>query len=312
MNSQVKGYLLAAIAAASYGMNPLFALPLYSQGMDATSVLLFRYALAIPIVAIMLRARGRSLGVSMRQLPQLIVMGVLMVASSITLFESYNYMDAGIASTILFVYPIMVAVIMAVAFRERLSVQTCLCIVMATCGILLLYHGDDGSTLSPVGTVLVLISALTYAIYIATVNKSSLQQMATLKITLYVLISGMVVLAVRCGLGGGVQTPAHWYGWFNLVALAVFPTVISFVCTTAAIQAIGSTRTAILGALEPVTAIAFGVTVFGEVLTLRIGIGIVIIIAAVTLVIMDGVLHRYLTHWRKLFPRLPRRHRSHE
>jgi len=311
INSKVKGYGLAAIAAATYGMNPLFALPLYGHGMDANSVLFFRYLLAIPILGIMLKCRGRSLAISAKDCPQLAVMGVLMVVSSITLFESYNYMGAGIASTILFVYPIMVAVIMAVCFKERLSVQTALCIVLACCGIALLYKGDDGSTLSLTGTLLVLASALSYAIYIASVNKTSLHQMPTLKITFYVLVFGFIVLLVRSRGCQDLILPNRWYLWGNLIALAVFPTAISFLCTTAAIQYIGSTPTAILGALEPVTAIFFGVIVFHERLTTRDGIGIIIIIVAVTLVVMQGVLHRYLSHHRKLFPRLPlRRHRA--
>jgi len=309
MSVKVKGYALAALAAAAYGMNPLFAIPLYSHGMDATSVLFFRYLFALPMVVLMLTLRGRSLRVTRGELGMMAVLGVLMVVSSITLFESYNYMGAGIASTMLFVYPVMVAVIMALVFHERLSLQTALCIVLALSGIVLLYQGDDGTSLSPVGTLLVMASALSYALYIVLVNKTNMQHVATLKVTCYVLLFGLVVLFLRSGCGTRLQTPDEWYWWGNLLALALFPTVISFACTTSAIQYIGSTPTAILGALEPVTAIFFGVTLLGEALTVRECVGIVVIIVAVTLVVMDGVLHRYMTHFRKLFPRLPRRRR---
>ena len=112
MNAKTKGYLLGMIAAASYGMNPLFALPLYKAGLDPDSVLFFRYMFAIPILGIMLKARGRGFGLRRREVLPLIVMGVLVAVSSLTLFLSYNYMEAGIASTILFVYPILVALIM--------------------------------------------------------------------------------------------------------------------------------------------------------------------------------------------------------
>ena len=111
MNAKTKGYLLGMIAAASYGMNPLFALPLYKAGMDPDSVLFFRYMFAIPILGIMLKARGRGFGLRRREVLPLIVMGVLVAVSSLTLFLSYNYMEAGIASTILFVYPILVALL---------------------------------------------------------------------------------------------------------------------------------------------------------------------------------------------------------
>ena len=139
MNVKVKGYLLGALAAASYGMNPLFALPLYSDGMDPYSVLFFRYLFAIPILGIMLKARGRTFAVSRHDILPLVVMGLLLAMSSLSLFLSYNYMEAGIASTMLFVYPIMVAVIMAIFFRERITAQTASCIFVALVGIALLY-----------------------------------------------------------------------------------------------------------------------------------------------------------------------------
>lgn len=50
MKTSFKGYLLGAVAAVSYGTNPLFALPLYDMGMDADSMLLFRYLLALPML----------------------------------------------------------------------------------------------------------------------------------------------------------------------------------------------------------------------------------------------------------------------
>lgn len=90
MNAKTKGYLLGMIAAASYGMNPLFALPLYKAGMDPDSVLFFRYMFAIPILGIMLKARGRGFGLRRREVLPLIVMGVLVAVSSLTLFLSYN------------------------------------------------------------------------------------------------------------------------------------------------------------------------------------------------------------------------------
>ena len=131
MNTKAKGYLLGAVAAATYGMNPLFALPLYKDGMDPDSVLFFRYLFAIPLLGAMLKFRGRDFKLRRQEIPPLIVLGLLVAFSSLSLFLSYNYMDAGIASTLLFVYPIFVALIMAVGFHERLSPQTLWCILLA-------------------------------------------------------------------------------------------------------------------------------------------------------------------------------------
>ena len=295
MNTKTKGYILGTIAAATYGMNPLFALPLYKAGMNPESVLFFRYMLAIPILAVMIKARGRSFKVSRKETLTLVIMGLLVAISSLTLFQSYNFMEAGIASTILFVYPIMVALIMSLVFKEKLTMMTGLCLLLALGGISMLYKGGDGTTLSLTGTVLALASALTYAIYIVGINQTVLKNTATLTVTFYVLVFGVTLFIIRLLTGVELTVPApdKWYLWFNVLALAVFPTAISFMCTTSAIQYIGSTPTAILGALEPVTAIIFGITIFGERMTLRESIGIVMILIAVTLVIAGGRLPRH-------------------
>lgn len=305
MNAKAKGYILGSIAAASYGMNPLFALPLYKAGMDPDSVLFFRYLFAIPLLGIMIKARGRSFKIQRKETFPLIIMGLLVALSSLTLFLSYNYMAAGIASTLLFVYPIMVVLIMAMVFKEKLALQTIVCMLLALGGIGLLYKSEDGSTLSLIGTLLVFASSLSYAIYIVGINQTSLKNVATLKVTFYVLLFGLSLFVARLLYSGVLNTPDQWYLWANLLALAVFPTAISFLCTTGAIQYIGSTPTAILGALEPVTAIFFGIAVFGESLTVRESFGLVMIIVAVTFVIAGGNITSQLVRFRKLFPRLP-------
>lgn len=279
------GYMLGIVAAVTYGLNPLFALPLMARGMDTSSILFFRYVLAIPVIALMMAWRGARFRVPRRQLVILLFLGALMGLSSLGLFESYRYMDAGIASTLLFVYPVMVAFIMAVFFHEKLTQPVVIAVVLAFGGITLLYRGEDGATLSLLGTMWVFISALTYALYIVGVNRSGLSRIPTLTVTFYVLIAGMAVFAVNILWTGTFTAPAGWLGWGSVSCLALLPTALSLVCTTKAISAIGSTPTAILGAMEPVTALVIGSTVFGERLTARSLAGVALILAAVILVI---------------------------
>lgn len=309
MKNSIKGYALGIIAAASYGTNPLFAIPLYGAGLTPDSVLSLRYLVALPVVAAMILLRGRGFRVTRRELLTLVVLGLLVAVSSLTLFMSYNYMDVGIASTILFVYPIMVAVIMAAVYKEKAGWMTIVCIALATVGIGLLMGNPDGGFVSITGTILVVASALTYAVYIVAVNKTSLAKVATLTVTFYVLLFGLSLFLVRLLASGQPLFPTlpDWKLWGCVAGLAIFPTALSFGCTNGAIQSIGSTPTAILGAFEPVTAVIIGVFAFGEVLTPRIICGLVMIIVAVILVIAGPGIATPLTHVRKMFPRLRRR-----
>lgn len=304
MNNKAKGYILAAFSAATYGMNPLFSLPLYADGMGVDSVLFFRYLFAVPMVALMVKSRGRSFAIQKGELWPLLMVGVFFVLSSITLFRSYLYMDSGIASTILFIYPVMVALIMAIFFKEKVSLQTWVCIAMALAGIGLLYKAPDGATLSALGILFVLGSALAYTLYIITVNKTILKDVPSVKVTFYVILIGFIIFSVMVLLGGGLQTPTKWWLWLDLVAFALFPTVISMYCATKAIVYIGSTATAILGALEPVTAVLFGITLFGETLQGRGVAGLLLIIVSVTMVVAGGNISSALVRFKKLFPKL--------
>lgn len=307
MNDRIKGYVLGALAAASYGTNPLFALPLLSAGIDAYSVLFLRYLFAIPMLAAMMVARGRGFGLRRGQVLPLMVLGLLMAASSLTLYVAYAYIGAAIASTLLFIYPVLVTLIMAVFFGERPTLTTIVCIVLASVGIALLYRGDDGQTLNLTGLLLVFLSALSYAIYLVWTGNKQMKEIPTLKLTLYVILFGLFLFAFRFQPACIATLNARPWLWASALCMALFPTAISLLCTSAAIQRVGSTPVAIMGALEPVTAVAFAVTLFSEPLTPRLALGMVLIIVAVTLIIADGSVNHQLLRMRRMFPRIRRR-----
>lgn len=287
--NKAAGCILAAVAAVSYGMNPTFALPLYADGLDPVSVLSLRYGMAIPMLAVLISCRGFSFRIPAKSILPLALLGLLMSLSSLTLFVSYNYMAAGIASTILFVYPILVAVIMALFFREKLSLRIVTCLVLASAGILMLYHSEPGETISLTGTVIVLLSALVYALYLVGINNKKVIGLNSLVVTFYVLLFGFLLFPVLMLAGGSeLVIPDKWYLWLNSAALALFPTIISLVCTAGAIKRIGSTSTAIFGALEPVTAVIMGILLFNEGMTLREAAGILMILVSVSFVISNG------------------------
>lgn len=286
MNKKLIGTLCAVGAAVCYGTNPLGALNLYAEGMNTPSVLFYRFGLAWLIVAVVMLFRRESLKVDRREFLTLTALGVLFIFSSLTLYLSFHLMPAGVASTILFTYPVMTAAIMAVFFRERIRTGTIMSILLSFAGVLLLYWSDGGGTLHIGGVVLVLVSALTYALYIIVVDKSPLA-MSSFKINFYVLFycaAGMALFALLSG--QPLQLPPTPRAWLWVSWLAVVPAIMALVMMVYAAKYIGSTPTAILGALEPTTAVLIGVFVFAEPFTLRLLLGIVLILAAVTIVVL--------------------------
>lgn len=304
MNTRLKGYALAALAAAAYGTNPAFALPLYADDMNPNSVLLFRYCLGIPLLAILMCLRGIDFRMKRAELIPVFILGILMALSSLTLFESYRFMNSGIASTLLFVYPVMVAVIMMFFFHESIRMSLIVCFVVMAAGLLLLMRPEGDRELSSMGFLLVMLSALTYAIYIVLVNVSKpIADIPTSKLLFYVLIFGTFVFLFKIAAGTELTLPSKASGWYNLAALAVIPTVLSLACTSAAIHIIGSTSTAVFGALEPLTALVLSVVLLGQSITPLEILGGLLIIMATTIVITARSVDRFILHVRKLFPR---------
>lgn len=290
MNSRLKGILCGVGAAVSYGMNPLGVLPLYADGINTTTVLFYRYGLAVILLGLFMAVERKSFSITLKEFAILVPLGVLFALSSLTLFASFHFMDAGVASTLLFVYPVMVAIIMAVFLKERITFVTVLSILLSLSGIALLYRGGDGGVLDTTGVLLVMLSSLTYALYIVIVNKSSLR-MSSLKLTFYVLLVGVLLITSCSFFGDGeariqiLTTPSMW---LHASILAVFPTIVSLLLMVVAVHEIGSTPTAVIGALEPLTAVMLGVTLFGEELTLRLSVGITLILSAVILIILGN------------------------
>ena len=296
--SKTVGILCAILSAVCYGTNPFGALPLYEEGVNTATVLAHRFGLAVVLLSVVMLIKGISFKVTRHEFKVLFSLGILFAASSITYYQSFHFMDAGIASTILFVYPVMVAVIMALFFKERVTGMTVVAIVLSLIGIVLLYKGGTGASLSVIGIVLCILSSLAYAIYIVVVNQSSIK-MSSFKVTFYAMLVCELTLILYSFTSPELYLHAlpSARAWSFAVWLSIVPTILSLVFMTVAVNHVGATPTAILGALEPLTAVTIGVVVFGELLTPRLIVGILFILFAVMLVVLGKDLHlRTITH----------------
>ena len=289
MKRKTIGFINGTIAAASYGTNPLFALPLYARELNVNSVLFYRYAIAVLIYALWLKfVKKISFKITKKELLPIFALGVLYSISSITLFSSFQFIEAGVACTILFIYPVIVALIMSIFFKEKLTKTVIGSIFLTSIGILLLYKGKNGISLNINGIILVLFSALSYALYMIGINTiKPIQKINRAKLTFYVMTAGLTVYIYNILTTTPLQTLSTPSMWVFAIGLALFPTIISLETITISIKLIGSTTTAILGALEPLTAIFFGIIFFHEQMTVRIASGVILILIGVFQIILN-------------------------
>ena len=288
MNNTFKGYLAAAVGAAAYGLNPLFSLPLYKAGFSPVNVLFYRFIIAAVIVGIMVKYAGGRLLPGKGEVFPLLSGAAMMIISSITLFYSYKFVDSGVASTLLFVYPIAVAAIMTLCFREKLKIGTIAGIALAVPGVVILSLNDSGAPIRWEGVVLALASALSYAIYIVMVKVTRLREISAEKISFYTLSIGAVFFLSLFDFDRNIPFPADKLSWACVILLALLPAVTAFVLTAKAIHLVGATPTAIFGGLEPAVAVLCGIAVFHEPFGWLTAVGVVLVIVSVIIVIVSN------------------------
>lgn len=282
----IRGLIYAVVSSATFGLVPLFAIPALKAGVSVNSVVFYRFAISALLVGLVLLARRESFRIAKRQLPVIAGFALLYAATSFLLTQSYLYIPSGLATTLHFLYPVLVTILMVVLFKERLSVPVAVATLLALGGIYLL-SGNNGSEVNPTGMALALTTVLTYASYIVGLNRSSIGRIDSLKLTFYILSTGslffLVNLLVR---GEGLAPIPSWKSGIDLFMLALVPTLISNLTLILAVKHIGSTTTAVLGCMEPLTAVVMGILFLGESCSPIQALGIGIILVAVTTVIM--------------------------
>lgn len=294
MNS-IKGLIYGIVTSVTFGLIPLFTLPLMQEGMSLDSILFYRFLFATIALGIMMKIHKEPFAIKKNDLPLLVLLSTYYMVSAQFLFWGYDYMGAGVATTLHFTYPVFVTLLMLLLFREKASWVTWLAITLAIYGVARLSIGGEDQKFSIFGVGIVLLSALGYAAYITTVNKSHLRTMPNRKLAFYVFVFTTLLFAGKVSVTQTLQPIPDVMSGVNLILLAVLPTVISNITLLLAVHHIGGTMTSVLGALEPVTAVCIGAFVFGEAFTWQQGLGIAMILIAVTLIILGKPIQNTLS-----------------
>ncbi len=291
--------------SVTFGLIPLFTLPLMGKGMVYDSILFYRFLFASMALAAVMLLKKETFRIDLRDLPVFILLAFFYTFSSLFLLCGYGYMGAGVATTLHFTYPVFVTLLMFFLFREKTGWLTWLAIALAVCGVALLSLPESGLSADVKGIIIVLLSAVAYGSYIVGVNKSRVRNMNSRKLAFYVFVFTTVIFGIRNLVTGNLQLPPDPVSYCHLFLLAVLPTVVSNITLVLAVQNIGGTLTSVLGALEPLTAVCIGALVFGEDFTLREGFGILLVLTAVTVIILTGTIQGTLD---KVFKKIRPRH----
>ena len=287
---RAKGILYAALSSSTFGLAPLFTLLLLGLGYSSFEVLSYRWGVASLFLGALALLAGRSFRLSWPELRTVFFLSLFRAATSLSLVIAYQHIASGVASTIHFMYPLAVALAMMCFFREKGSVWVFAAIGMSIVGAVLLSLGNVDFTRgnTTLGMVSAAVSVVSYGGYIVGVRKSRAVGVdSTVRSCFGMGVGGLYFIAGGL-VTGGIRIETDGTAWLCILGVALPATAVSNMTLVQAIKRIGPTLTSVFGALEPLTAVVIGVAVFGEPFTVQGAAGILLIVAAVTIVILHS------------------------
>lgn len=288
---RLNGVFYAILSSASFGFSPLFSLGLVAVGLTNSDILSYRWGIAGLVLMLYAFCKKKTLRFnSFDEVWKIILLSALRALTSVTLLIGYANISSGIASTINFMYPVIVALCMMFVFGEHKSPVDIGAIAVSIFGVYLLASGDSlvvegGDT--TLGLTCSIISAFSFAAYYILMKRLRADKIEVVKFTTWIMIlSAVYFLIGSVIIEGSLTMIPDGKSWLLILGLALWSTMISNFTGVKAVRRIGPTMTSILGALQPVTAVILGVVFLNEHLYFKSFIGIILILAAVTVVVM--------------------------
>ena len=285
----LKGYIFAILSAVIYGLMPLMESYIHADGVNPMTLVLLRNLLALPALAVLAFCQQKTLKVPVKSLGGMAILAVFgCCITPVLLFSSYHYpINTATATTLHFVYPAIVVLVSILFLRKKPQLGTILSLVLCVAGIAMFYK--PGSDFHWGGAGLALASGATFATYVTLLPLLHDEKVTGFAFTFYIALCSSVIMAIACVATGNLALPQSLAGWGWCLLFALGVTCGAVVLFQQGTFLIGGERASILSTFEPITSVVAGVLFMGEVIGFRDYVGIVLVLAASTLIaVMDA------------------------
>ena len=281
-NKQNMGAFYVIASAVLFGLMPLFTKTAYQYGSNAYSAAFGRFFFgSLILLVIILIKPGARLRLERRQLLRIFALSLFYAAMPVLLYESYNYLNSGLATTLHFTYPVIVIIIMTLFFGNKINLKQMICTALCAAGMILMC--DPGDSAHTVGIVLAVISGLAYALYIVFLGRSALNSVPALTLCFWLSTFSAVEIGIVAAVTGKMSFTISPRGWIAEFMLALFCTVFALMMFQKGVFLCGEVKASLLSTFEPITSAVVGVIVFNESITLKTALGIVAILLSAIL-----------------------------
>lgn len=279
--NKTKGLAFGILAGFIYGFTPILGKLTYLEGSNSMSLTFYRNLLSIPFLFLMLKYKKVDLKIDKVQAKKLAILAALgSTLTALTLYGAYNYISVGMTTTIHYIYPVLVTAVCILIFKENVSKEKLIALVLSTIGVMMFFEGD----FNIIGIALALLSGVFYAGHLLYIDKSGLNTMYPFKITFYLSVFASIYLFIAGSLSGNLVFSMTPKGWIFTTLVAFFVSFLANTFIPISVKYVGPTVTSIVGLFEPITSIVMGILFLSEPLTIKSVIAGVLIMLGVLIV----------------------------
>lgn len=276
-----RGVAFAAASATGFGLMAIFASEAYDAGVDVTSLLTLRFALAAALFWAIVAVRRPTLPAGRDAVLAFGLGAVGYATQSACFFGALTRIDASLTALLLYVHPGLVFAGAVLLGRDRADALRLTALAAALAGAALVLLGEPGGlgTLDPLGIALGLGAAVAYTAYILVADRA-IARLDPYAVSAMLTTGAAMTFGAAMLVTGPSQITATGLAW--VAAIAVVGTVGAVTLFFAALRHVGPATTTIVSTLEPVVTVALAVVVLGEIMTAaQLGGGLLVVAAAV-------------------------------
>ncbi|PJI08596.1 MULTISPECIES: DMT family transporter [Clostridium] len=282
-----KGIAYALLSSAAFGIMPILARIAYANGSNPTTVLIFRFLISTLILFLYLKCNNISVNLKKQQIILLVCIGITgYTVTTQALFISYNYLGAGLATTLHFIYPVVVCIISFIFLKSKISAKKILSLMLAAAGVYALI-GFKNASGNVFGICLALFSGLAYGLTLIALNLKLIKSLDNRIITMYLCL-GSTIGTLFCGIfKHSIILNFNLKITMCLLGISVISTILSIILLLKAIKLIGVSSSSILGTFEPITSVFLGILLLNEAISFKLLVGSAFILISTIILAKD-------------------------
>lgn len=288
---------LVIIGSIAYGFLPIFVKNIIPYGYSSISIVFYRYlftSIALFIIIVIRKKNFKknfkiSFKINQKQFLELFIFSISGLGLTFYLLsQALLYISAGLTNMIHFGYPVVVIILMAVIYKEKINRLKILSIVSSVIGIFLLTKIVAVESIESFkGIIYALITTITYGSYIIANKKSSFANLDTMVSLFYMSLIISIAFFIAGILTKDLQLLNNIYVFYNFIAISLLCTVFSLGLLLYGVKNLGSSLASILNMFEPTTTVIASAFIYHEKLTINIIIGSVLIILSTVFMIFS-------------------------